>query len=663
LSGLATVNIGTGVTAIDANAFNGCAALTSVTFIGVGDAENPSKVTSIKDGAFKGTGITEIELPAGVSIGKNAFDGSKLTSIDLTNASSIDESAFANCVALTDADLGDLTTIPASAFAKSGLTSIVLTNVATINGNAFEGTALVTVTVPKASIAANSFKDCKALTTVIIGEDVTTITAGAFTGSTALATVTLNGPTPSGALTGFDDLTGLTTVNLGGATFGATVSGTSFAAANGLTAINVTTGNTLYANNTPNDGVLYNLAKGELIKYPQGKTPTAYTIPASVTSIGESAFSNFRFATISIPSTVESIGDTAFEGSLLTSLVLNGSLFSIGDDALPVGCTELTIKAELGDVPNTTAFDGTFPTISKLIVDTGYTGEISVEPFKTGSDCNILELTLNAIPTDGLDDFDTITKLNLGPAISTSDMSGFNWADTIETITVAEGNDDFSAPGNGGALYNGAGTTLIKYLPANDAEEFIVSSAITISAGAFTSCDHLVTLILNAAATITSGAFVTCAKLENLEINAVQTSYNTLPDTLKKVTIGVGGVNLGTDVFSAVTTLVLDAAPGTIAADAFGTSVLKNLEVSVGLSGKFLVASVDNIKITGTGTIAASVFEDLTAATLAVDIASTVIWANDSFKTDPDPAAKSLKEVYTTPGNYIFAANTGWSKV
>ena len=38
------------------------------------------------------------------------------------------------------------------------------------------------------------------------------------------------------------------------------------------------------------DGILFNKEKTELIRYPEGKTGNTYKIPASVTSIGVSAF-------------------------------------------------------------------------------------------------------------------------------------------------------------------------------------------------------------------------------------------------------------------------------------------------------------------------------------------------------------------------------------
>ena len=60
-----------------------------------------------------------------------------------------------------------------------------------------------------------------------------------------------------------------------------------------------------------------------------------------VTSIGEYAFCNCSFTSITIPSSVTSIGDSAFSGcSSLTSVTIPSSVTSIGEHAF-YGCSSL----------------------------------------------------------------------------------------------------------------------------------------------------------------------------------------------------------------------------------------------------------------------------------------------------------------------------------
>jgi putative transposon-encoded protein len=60
---------------------------------------------------------------------------------------------------------------------------------------------------------------------------------------------------------------------------------------------------------------------------------TNITIPANVTSIGNSAFANFRLTSVTIPNSVTSIGDNAFRENQLNSVTIPNSVTSIGNSA------------------------------------------------------------------------------------------------------------------------------------------------------------------------------------------------------------------------------------------------------------------------------------------------------------------------------------------
>ncbi|MBP5364688.1 MAG: leucine-rich repeat domain-containing protein [Bacteroidales bacterium] len=281
------------VTSIGSEAFYGCSGLTSVTI--------PNSVTSIGDYAFLGcSGLTTVTIGNSVtSIGSRAFDGCNvLTSVTIPNSvTSIGQSAFSYCSSITSVTIpNSVTSIGVSAFyCCSGLTTVIIGNSVT-------------------SIGGHAFRDCSGLTSVTIPNSVTSIGDEAFFGCSGLTSVTIPNSVTSIGERGF----------LG---------------CSKLTEINVESANTNYSSE---NGVLFDKNKTTIVCYPAGKTGT-YTIPNSVTSIGEAAFRDCSGLTsVTIPNSVKSIRSAAFyDCSGLTSVTIPNSVTSIGSSAFH-GCSGLT---------------------------------------------------------------------------------------------------------------------------------------------------------------------------------------------------------------------------------------------------------------------------------------------------------------------------------
>jgi hypothetical protein len=120
-----------------------------------------------------------------------------------------------------------------------------------------------------------------------------------------------------------------------------------------LTSITVGAGNPAYSSA---DGVLFDKGKTTLILSPEGKSG-AYTIPSTVTSIGEYAFEDCTNLTgVTIPDGVTSIGAGAFSGcKSFTSIAIPDSVITIGRSAFSNNqLTSVTIPNSVTKIePNT----------------------------------------------------------------------------------------------------------------------------------------------------------------------------------------------------------------------------------------------------------------------------------------------------------------------
>ena len=172
MSGLKTLIIGGETTTIQSTTFQGCTALTNVTF------NDGNKVSSIGTSAFAScTSLTSIDIPHAVTvIEQSVFNGCRsLKSVTMgDNVTSIGITAFYN-TALTSFNFPSaLTSIGQSAFENSQLTGNIElpTALTAIGTQAFAGTQLTGVSIPASvtSIGQGAFAPIPTLASISLAE-------------------------------------------------------------------------------------------------------------------------------------------------------------------------------------------------------------------------------------------------------------------------------------------------------------------------------------------------------------------------------------------------------------------------------------------------------------------------------------------------------------
>jgi hypothetical protein len=179
--------------------------------------------------------------------------------------------------------------------------------VVSISASAFRSPGITAVILPSTItyVESQAFKDCTQLEKIRIPNSVTDIGFGLFQGCNLLTNIVFGSGLKSIPVTSFPP---------------------------GLIEIGVDAASPNYSTE---GGILFNKSKTILVRYPPAKSGATYTVPPSISEIGDSAFNGVTaLQSVTLPFGLLALRANAFFASGLTNLMIPGSVRSIEDYAL-----------------------------------------------------------------------------------------------------------------------------------------------------------------------------------------------------------------------------------------------------------------------------------------------------------------------------------------
>lgn len=344
--------------------------------------------------------------------------------------------------------------------------------------------SVVVIPASVTSIGDSAFYDCTGLTNVTIPDSVTSIGESVFEGCSSLTSVTIGNGVTSIGYYAFKGCYNLEDIHITDIETWCKISGLY-----NLMDYDISNSSkTLYLNNelitslTIPDSVtsIGNCAFSGCIGL------TSITIPDSVTSIGVGAFEDCTGLTsIIIPNSVTSIGDHAFEGCLdLSSVTIGNSVTSIGGSAFRycTGLTSITIPDSVTSIGDE-AFDDTtwYKKKSKGIV---YVGKVAYKYkglMSSNTSITLRDGTLG-IADSAFKDCSGLINVTIPDSVTNIDDSAFSCCGGLQSIIIPD-------------------------------------SVTSIGSDAFACCRGLTSVIIpDSVTSIKSGVFLGCSGLTNITI-------------------------------------------------------------------------------------------------------------------------------------------------
>lgn len=234
------------------------------------------------------------------------------------------------------------------------------------------------------------------------------------------------------------------------------------------------------------DGVLYNKDMTTIVSFPNGKDFGGYTLPETITAIGDYAFCSVWLQQFDVPSQVESIGAGAFMDTSLRTFEVPATVKSVGEGALQncVSLTSVTFPEGMTLMPDHILASSymlekvNFPSTLTRIGLYAFSGTFVYDYGNLITEITVPD-NVTAIDAGAFDGCRALKTVTLGSSLATIDLYAFSRCSGLTKLVSLNTTPPFclgmSAENDVTGAFNEVPSTCVLYVPEGSSDAYRAS--------------------------------------------------------------------------------------------------------------------------------------------------------------------------------------------